>query len=131
MGHEEVIQAFDKTFGKLDVPGVISLVDNEGMVIYTNELSEELDLLQGIYAQLLTSFERTASGVSSISSNHLQSVNLTLRNDEDKAISYVVFDLNWEDTYFIIRAEVDLMYKVQPILNALIPQITKILQSRD
>jgi hypothetical protein len=131
MGHEQIIHAFEKTFGTLDVPGVISLVDNEGMVIYTNELSEELDLLQGIYAQLLTSFENTASGVSSISSNHLQSVNLTLRNDEDKAISYVVFDLNWEDTYFIIRAEVDLMHKVQPILNALIPQITKILQSRD
>ncbi|MHA2174432.1 MAG: hypothetical protein ACXABI_06355 [Candidatus Hodarchaeales archaeon] len=130
MGHEEVISAFEQTF-KIDIPGIVSIVDNEGMIIYSNNQFEELDILQGIYAQLLTSFEKTASGVSSISSNHLQSVNLTLTTDDDKSISYVVFDLNWKGTYFIIRAEIDLMHKVHPILNALIPQITKILQSED
>ena len=127
MGHEEVIFAFEQTF-KIDVPGIVSIVDNEGMIIYSNNQFEELDILQGIYAQLLTSFEKTASGVSRISSNHLQSVNLTLTSDDEKSISYVVFDLKWKGTYFIIRAEIDLMHKVHPILNALIPQIIKTLQ---
>jgi hypothetical protein len=129
MGHEEVISAFEQTFKNMDVPGTVSIVDNQGMIIYSNNKFEELDILQGIYAQLLTSFEKTASGVSRVSSNHLASINLTLTNDEEKSISYIVFDLNWKGTYFIIRAEIDLMNKIQPILNALIPQITKILQS--
>ena len=131
MGHEEVISAFEQTFKNIDVPGTVSIVDNEGMLIYSNNQFEELDILQGIYAQLLTSFEKTASGVSRVSANHLESINLTLTNDEEKSVSYVVFDLNWKGTYFIIRAEIDLMSKIQPILNALIPQITKILQSED
>ncbi|MFX0205661.1 MAG: hypothetical protein ACFFDT_06705 [Candidatus Hodarchaeota archaeon] len=131
MGHEEVISAFEQTFKNIDVPGTVSIVDNHGMIIYSNNQFEELDILQGIYAQLLTSFEKTASGVSRVSSNHLASINLTLTSDEEKSISYVVFDLNWKGTYFIIRAEIDLMNKIQPILNSLIPQITKILQSED
>lgn len=131
MGHEEVISAFEQTFKNIDVPGTVSIVDNHGMIIYSNNQFEELDILQGIYASLLTSFEKTASGVSRVSSNHLASINLTLTNDEEKSISYIVFDLNWKGTYFIIRAEIDLMTKIQPILNALIPQITKILQSED
>ena len=131
MGHEEVISAFEQTFKNIDVPGTVSIVDNEGMIIYSNNQFEELDILQGIYAQLLTSFEKTASGVSRVSSNHLASINLTLTNDDEKSISYVVFDLNWKGTYFIIRAEIELMNKIQPILKALIPQITKILQSED
>ncbi|MHA2074529.1 MAG: hypothetical protein ACW97X_07910 [Candidatus Hodarchaeales archaeon] len=129
MGHEEVISAFEQTFKNIDIPGIVSIVDSEGMIIYSNNQFDELDILQGIFAQLLSSFEKTASGVSRISSNHLQSVNLTLTSDDEKSISYVVFDLNWEGTYFIIRAEIDLMHKVHPILNALIPQITKTLQS--
>ncbi|MFW9903292.1 MAG: hypothetical protein ACFFFH_03090 [Candidatus Thorarchaeota archaeon] len=129
MGHEEVISAFEQTFKNIDVPGTVSIVDNEGMIIYSNDQFEELDILQGIYAQLLTSFEKTASRVSRISSNQLESINLTLTNDEEKSISYIVFDLNWKGTYFIIRAEIDLMNKIQPILNSLIPQITRILQS--
>ncbi len=131
MGHEDVISAFEQTFRNIDVPGIVSIVDNEGMVIYSNNQFEELDILQGIYAQLLTSFEKTASGVSRVSSNHLQSINLTLTSDDDKSLSYVVFDLNWKGVYFIIRAEIDLMHKIHPILNALIPQITKVLQSED
>jgi hypothetical protein len=131
MGHEDVIFAFEHTFKNLDVPGIVSIVDNEGMIIYSNNQSEELDILQGIYAQLLTSFEKTASGVSKVSSNYLHSINLTLTNNEDESISYVVFDLNWKGTYFIIRAEIELMHKVHPILNALIPQISKKLQSED
>ncbi len=131
MGHEDVISAFEQTFKNIDVPGIVSIVDNEGMVIYSNNQFEELDILQGIYAQLLTSFEKTASGVSRVSSNHLQSINLTLTSDDDKSLSYVVFDLNWKGVYFIIRAEIDLMHKIHPILNALIPQITKVLQSED
>ncbi len=131
MGHEEVISAFEQTFKNIDVPGTVSIVDNEGMIIYSNNQFEELDLLQGIYAQLLTYFEKTASGVSKVSFTHLESINLTLTNDEEKSVSYVVFDLNWKGTYFIIRAEIDLMNKIHPILNALIPQITRILQSED
>ena len=128
MGHEEVISAFEQTFRNIDIPGIVSIVDNEGIIIYSNNQFDELDILQGIFAQLLTSFEKTASGVSRISSNHLQSVNLTLTSDDEKSISYVVFDLKWKGTYFIIRAEIDLMHKVHPILNALIPQIIKTLQ---
>lgn len=131
MGHDEVISAFEQTFKNIDVPGTVSIVDNEGMIIYSNNQFEELDLLQGIYAQLLTSFEKTASGVSKVSSNQLESINLTLTNDEEKSISYIVFDLNWKGTYFIIRAEIDLMNKIQPILNNLIPQIIRILHSED
>ncbi len=59
MGTHEIIKIFDSVFSGIDLPACISLVDNNGLLIYSVGECADQWVLESLFSYLIMSFELT------------------------------------------------------------------------
>ena len=120
MGTHEIIKIFDSVFSGIDLPACISLVDNNGLLIYSVGECADQWVLESLFSYLIMSFELTQDKLK-LTSEHLDSLVVTT----ERKVFYID-DISGElDLYIIIQTSPDLMNKVLPFLKNIVTSVEK------
>ena len=120
MGTHEIIKIFDSVFSGIDLPACISLVDNNGLLIYSVGECADQWVLESLFSYLIMSFELTQDKLK-LASEHLDSLVVTT----ERKVFYID-DISGElDLYIIIQTSPDLMNKVLPFLKNIVTSVEK------
>lgn len=120
LGTHEIIKIFDSVFSGIDLPACISLVDNNGLLIYSVGECADQWVLESLFSYLIMSFELTQDKLK-LASEHLDSLVVTT----ERKVFYID-DISGElDLYIIIQTSPDLMNKVLPFLKNIVTSVEK------
>ncbi len=120
MGTHEIIKIFNSVFGGIDLPACISLVDNNGLLIYSVGECADQWVLESLFSYLIMSFELTQDKLK-LTSEHLDSLVVTTKRKV-----FYIDDISGElDLYIIIQTNPDLMNKVLPFLKNIVTSVEK------
>lgn len=118
-----VIRVIEETFQGIDLAACISLVDTDGLVIYSVGECADQWILEGLNAYLIMSFESTL--------NKLLDLNQMLDSlvvNTGESVFYIDDLRGGSDLYIIIRTSPELMNKVLPFLKNFVKAIEISLQ---
>ncbi len=123
LGTHEIIKIFNSVFSGIDLPACISLVDNDGLLIYTVGECADQWFLESMFSYLIMSFESTREKLK-LTNEDLDSLVVTTK---EKVFS--VDDISGKfDLYMIIQTSPNLMSKVLPFLKNIVTSVEKNLQ---
>ncbi|NHJ00786.1 MAG: hypothetical protein EAX86_01535 [Candidatus Heimdallarchaeota archaeon] len=124
MSAHEVIEIIEQTFTGIDIAACISIVDSDGLVIYsTGTQCEEQTLLESLNAYLIMSFESTLNQLIALN----QILDSLIINTGD-AVFYIDDLRGSSSLYIIIRTTPILLNKVLPFLKNFVRTLEKTLQ---
>lgn len=112
MSAHNVIKVIEDTFQGIDLAACISLVDGDGLVIYSIGECADLWLLEGLNAYLIMAFESTLSKLL-----ELNQILDSLVINTGESVFYVDDLRGSSNLYLIIRTSPKLMNKVLPFLK--------------
>ncbi|WP_455141943.1 hypothetical protein [Candidatus Hodarchaeum mangrovi] len=123
MGTHRVISLIEEIFGGIELHACFSLVDSEGLVLYSTGDCLDQMLLEGLNAQLIVAFESTLKAFQDIPFSN-SSLDYILINSGD--IMFYVDDLAGDlGLFLIIRTRTDLMERVLPFLKSFVKTVEK------
>ena len=120
LGTHEIIKTFDSVFSGIDLPACISLVDSDGLLIYSVGECADQWVLESLFSYLIMSFELTQDKLK-LTNEHLDSLVVTT-----KTKVFYIDDISGNlDLYIIIQTSPDLMSKVLPFLKNIVTSVEK------
>jgi hypothetical protein len=118
-----VIQVIEETFQGIDLAACISLVDADGLVIYSvGECADQI-FLEGLNAYLIMSFESTLAKLL-----ELNQILDSLVVNTGESVFYIDDLRGGSNLYIIVRTTQKLMNKVLPFLKNFVRAIELSLQ---
>jgi hypothetical protein len=118
-----VIQVIEETFQGIDLAACISLVDADGLVIYSvGECADQI-FLEGLNAYLIMSFESTLAKLL-----ELNQILDSLVVNTGESVFYIDDSRGGSNLYIIVRTTQKLMNKVLPFLKNFVRAIELSLQ---
>jgi len=119
----QVISLIEEIFGGIELHACLSLVDSEGLLIYSTGDCLDQWVLEGLNAQLIVAFESTLKAISNLKTFG-EPLDYILINAGDTM--FYVDDLEGgHGLFLIIRTRTDLMGKVLPFLKSFVKSIEK------
>ena len=112
MSAHNVIKIIEETFHGIDLAACISLVDADGLVIYSVGECQDQVFLEGLNAYLIMSFESTLEKLV-----ELNQILDSLVVNTGESVFYVDDLRGGSNLYIIVRTTPKLMYKVLPFLK--------------
>ena len=123
MGTHKVISIIEEIFGGIELHACVSLVDSEGLVLYSTGDCLDQMILEGLNAQLIVAFE---SALRAFWDVPLSNASLDYILINSGAIMFYVDDLVGElGLFLIIRTRTDLMERVLPFLKSFVGIVEK------
>ncbi len=120
LGTHEIIKIFNSVFSGIDLPACISLVDSDGLLIYSVGECADQWSLESMFSYLIMSFESTREKLK-LTDEFLDSLVVAT-----KIKVYYVDDISGElDLYMIIQTSPNLMNKVLPFLKNIVTSVEK------
>lgn len=126
MGTHEVIATLENTFSGMDLPACISLVDSDGLVVYSVGACEEQWILESLNAHLIMSFESTLEKLIMLD-EVLDSLVISAGNK----VFYVNDLRGGQGLYIIVQTSPSLMNKVLPFLKNVVDAMEATLGGKD
>ena len=123
MGTHEIIKIFDSVFSGIDLPACISLVDADGLLIYSVGECEDQWVLESMFSYLIMSFESTREKLK-LTDEFLDSLVVSTK----KKVFYVDDISGKFDLYMILQTSPNLMNKVLPFLKNIVTSVEKNLE---
>jgi len=120
LGTHEIIKIFNNVFSGIDLPACISLVDNDGLLIYSVGECADQWVLESLFSYLIMSFELTREKLK-LADEHLDSLVVTT----ERRVFYIDDISGNFDLYMIIQTSPDLMNKVLPFLKNIVTSVEK------
>ena len=118
MGTHEIIEIFNSVFSGIDLPACISLVDNNGLVIYSVGECADQWLLESLFSYLIMSFELTRDKLK-LTREKLDSLVVTT----ERKVFYIDDISGTLGLYMIIQTNPDLMNRVLPFLKNIVSSV--------
>ena len=118
MGTHEIIKIFNSVFGGIDLPACISLVDHNGLLIYSVGECADQWVLESLFSYLIMSFELAREKLI-LADEYLDSLVVTTK----KKVFYIDDIAGKFDLYMIIQTRPDLMNKVLPFLKNIVTSV--------
>ena len=123
LGTHEIIKIFNSVFSGIDLPACISLVDHNGLLIYTVGECADQWSLESLFSYLIMSFELTRDKLK-LTDENLDSLVVTT-----KTKVFYIDDISGKfDLYMIIQTSPNLMNKVLPFLKNIVTSVEKNLE---
>jgi hypothetical protein len=117
----------EEIFGGIELHACLSLVDSEGLVLYSTGDCFDQWVLEGLNAQLIVAFESTMNAIAKLPVFD-SPLDYILINAGDTM--FYVDDLAGNlQLFLIIRTRTDLMEKVLPFLKSFVSSVEKNLMS--
>jgi len=123
LGTHEIIKTFDSVFSGIDLPACISLVDSNGLLIYSVGECADQWVLESLFSSLISSFELTQENLK-LAKEQLDSLVVTT----ERKVFYIDDISGKFDLYIIIQTVPDLMNKVLPFLKNIVTLVEKHLE---
>ena len=123
LGTHEIIQIFNSVFSGIDLPACISLVDSDGLLIYSVGECEDQWVLESMFSYLIMSYESTREKLK-LTDEYLDSLVVSTK----KKVFYVDDITGKFDLYMILQTSPNLMNKVLPFLKNIVTSVEKNLQ---
>ena len=118
MGTHEIIEIFNSVFSGIDLPACISLVDNNGLLIYSVGECADQWILESLFSYLIMSFELTRDKLK-LTSEKLDSLVVTT----ERKVFYIDDISGTLGLYMIIQTNPDLMNRVLPFLKNIVSSV--------
>lgn len=124
MSAHEIISIIEEIFSGIDIAACISIVDSDGLVIYSiGTQCEEQTILESLNAYLIMSFESTLTQL--IALNQILD---SLIINTGEAVFYIDDLRGSANLYVVIRTSPTLLNKVLPFLKSFVRTLEKALQ---
>ena len=118
MGTHEIIEIFNSVFSGIDLPACISLVDNNGLLIYSVGECADQWILESLFSYLIMSFELTRDKLK-LTREKLDSLVVTT----ERKVFYIDDISGTLGLYMIIQTNPDLMNRVLPFLKNIVSSV--------
>ena len=120
LGTHEIIKIFNSVFSGIDLPACISLVDSDGLLIYSVGECEDQWVLESLFSYLIMSYESTREKLK-LTDENLDSLVVSTK----KKVFYVDDISGNFDLYMILQTSPNLMNKVLPFLKNIVTSVEK------
>jgi len=118
LGTHEIIEIFNSVFSGIDLPACISLVDNNGLLIYSVGECADQWILESLFSYLIMSFELTRDKLK-LTREKLDSLVVTT----ERKVFYIDDISGTLGLYMIIQTNPDLMNRVLPFLKNIVSSV--------
>ncbi|MFW9854536.1 MAG: hypothetical protein ACFFFG_05730 [Candidatus Thorarchaeota archaeon] len=118
LSHGDLVAVMEEALSGMELPACISLVDSDGLVVYSIGNCLETVILESFNAYLIMSFESTTSKLESMN----EILDYQILNTGDKSI-YVDDLRGSEGLFIIVQAGPAVMTKILPFLKSFVSTV--------